>query len=97
MNHSDRLDILANIDTNPLEVGASKVVFFYTNGRKFTATNVSQLGFGNNGTIEYTTVVSRNNPVRSVSATDYEISTKDVSKVEVHTANGTIITTYRVR
>lgn len=97
MNHSDRIEILSEIDTNPLGVGDTKVVFFYTNGKKYTATNVTQLCFDGVGSIEYTTLVENSSPVYSISATDYRIETKDVSKVEVHTANGTIVTTYRVR
>lgn len=97
MNYSDRLEILTNVNADPLDVGTSKVVFFYTNGKKFTATNVVQMCFTEISTIEYTTVVKKTTPVRAVYTAEYELDTKDVAKVEVHTANGTIITTYRVR
>ena len=53
MNYSDRLEILTNVNADPLDVGTSKVVFFYTNGKKFTATNVVQLCFTESSTIEY--------------------------------------------
>ena len=96
MTHTDRLEILSTVDANP-RLGLAKVVFFYTNGKKFTATNVTQLFFNSVGKIEYSTVVEKRSPVYSLCETDYEIDTKDVSKVEVHSCNGTIVTTYRVR